>query len=294
MSHIIHTVPVQPFEAGSVSSDIKAANELAASMTHEHGTYAGDDFKAPIPNAELVEELCNFLGHEYTKEHERNRNAHWVNEADRPTTLPQVRWNEGFAKRTCVTKDDFLSTIIGTKYALGAYMNEVPRERGESLASYRDRLCLSSGERWDHRFRNIAIVYAHLHRIDTEERLAREAAKAEERQRQRDEAERMRKQREQWERDASPDPEQIEALRAIVDDASEIFRLLALRDKANEAVIALANIYDKERAACVALGRAAPVRTGPGASVEVIRHNPYLDVPKQPRADTAGSKLNRG
>jgi hypothetical protein len=254
MSGVIHTVPMQPHEAGSASHDIKQAQKLA------QAAYAGEDFKAPIPNVKLVDELCNFLGNEYSKEFERQRKADWVNPDDRPTRLPQVKFDDGGINRTAVSKADFEHAIAPWKYALGELMESCPRERGESLASYRDRLCQSSGEPWGARMTRMAIVYAHIQRIETEEfnertRIAEEARQVE------------RERREQLEKQASPDEDEVKRLLGTVEGAAEseqfldqIMTALNMHGAADYAREKLRSIFDEERSACAQLGKRAKSR----------------------------------
>jgi hypothetical protein len=257
MSGVIHTVPMQPHEAGSASHDIKQAKELAQAM---NSAYAGEEFKAPIPNAKLVDELCKFLGREYTEEFERQRKADWVNPEDRPTLLPQVKFNDEGINRTAVSKADFERTISPWKYPLGELMESYPRERGESIADYRTRLCQSSADPWGARMTRMAICAAHIQRIETEEfnertRIAEEARQAE------------RERREQLEKRASPDEGEVKSLLGIVEGAAEseqfldqIMTALNVHRAADYAREKLRSIFDEERSACAQLGKRAKSR----------------------------------
>jgi hypothetical protein len=258
MSNIIHQTPVQPHEAGSFkSSDIKQAREAAASMTLE---YKSEDNKTPIPNAALVDELCNFLGKEYTEQFNRNRNAQWVNPEDRPNRLPQVKVDDGGFARVAVTKDDFERALAPWKYALGELMSSRERDNGESIADYRTRLCLSSGEPWRYRMQNMAICAAHIHRIADEERTERKRIAGEERQAKREE-------RELLERQASPDSDEIKRLLGIVEGAAvsetflqTIMDALNMHRAAEYAREHLRSIFDAESRACAQLGKQAKPR----------------------------------
>jgi hypothetical protein len=275
----------------SASHDVKAANALAEEMT---AAYAGEDFKAPIPNAELVDELCTFLGKEYTEQFNRDRNAHWVNPADRPHSLPRVKFDDDGITRDAVTRENFEHAVEPWKYALGELMTHVPRERGERIADYRDRLCLSSGDPWRLRMTNMAICVSHIQRIEKGEADARANAVAQRKREEEQHQERRRQEREQDERHASPDPKEIKRLRAIVDEASEAYRLLALHDKAQAATLSLYDIYEKECNACMRLGKPVPdiSKYGLAPVVHVERGTP-LNGEWRGR-DTTGSKLSRG
>jgi hypothetical protein len=170
-----------------------------------------------------------------------------------------VTFDDGGFRRTAVSKADFEGSIASLKYALGVLMSSFPRMKGESIADYRDRLRTEgAGDGWWSLFRKMAICVAHIQRIELEESNERARIADEGRQRQRDEEERKRQERAQWERDASPDPKEIKRLLAVIDEASEARRLLALIDSANVALLALGDIYEKEREACMRLGKPVP------------------------------------
>jgi hypothetical protein len=207
--------------------------------------------KALLP-LELVEDICAHLlakkkrdlasiGHDYRH-------------------LPKVQyhepgdWGRGSAM-TAITKEQFQRLLAPWKQALGKLMLRYPRSDGESIADYYTRLTgAGSADNWWNHLDRMGLWLAHIARIEDEERAS---AQREEEERQA-RAERQRAERKAMEKQATVDEREVKRLRAIVEEAREVEELMAILERGRAARLALLDIYDNARQACVALGKPVP------------------------------------
>jgi hypothetical protein len=212
-----------------------------------------------------VEEMCAHLLSEKLLDLRDDHIDPAYREQYRKAALPPYYFNDGGFRRLAQTRDDFERLLAPWKRALGQLMLKVPRNEGESIAAYHERLT-QSGEDWWGRFERMKNWLAHIHRVEGEERVEREREAA---QRKREEEERERAERArraELERQATIDPNEVKRLLAVIAEAREIEELLALHKRAESARGALRSMYAKERDACAALGKPVPERSVPEAA----------------------------
>jgi hypothetical protein len=202
----------------------------------------------------LVEEMCAYLLKEKLRDLKADHVAPEAREAYRKAILPQVNFNDGGFRRQAVTRYDFERLLAPWKVELGRLMLKWPRREGSTIASYFEHLRKAgSGDGWWNRFDHMKLYLAHIARIDDEERAEREREAAQRRREEQERRERERAHRAELEREASPDPKEIQRLESIIEDAdnddflAKIRAAEAKRDAANAARRELQSISDKQR-----------------------------------------------